>query len=180
MPKFGLTLSPDRLIDEGAGLVNTWGQQFAVPAVGEKGHYDLAITVETLGGHSSVPPPHTGIGYLAMLVAQMEANPHKPMLTTASPLYGFVTCAAAHAHDMPKDLKKLVLKSATGDQGAMDDLPELMIKTGMGGTPPGPGQGDPLRSMLITTQATDLISGGLKVNALVCCLALLADLYAPS
>lgn len=44
-----------RLIDEGSGLINAWGQQFAVPGVAEKGHYDLGIRVETLGGHSSVP-----------------------------------------------------------------------------------------------------------------------------
>jgi Gly-Xaa carboxypeptidase len=63
------------LIDEGSGLMNNWGQQFALPAVAEKGHYDLGITVETLGGHSSVPPVHTGIGYISLLIAELERNP---------------------------------------------------------------------------------------------------------
>jgi Gly-Xaa carboxypeptidase len=50
-----LETADSSLIDEGSGMINTWGQQFAVPGVAEKGHYDLGISVETLGGHSSVP-----------------------------------------------------------------------------------------------------------------------------
>lgn len=64
-----------------------WGQQFALPAVAEKvgkrlefslcvqGHYDLEITVSTLGGHSSVPPQHTAIGYMSLLIAELEKHP---------------------------------------------------------------------------------------------------------
>lgn len=69
--------------------MNIWGQQFALPGVAEKvshrlrrtttdtwqGHYDLEITVETLGGHSSVPPPHTAIGYMSLLIAELEKHP---------------------------------------------------------------------------------------------------------
>ncbi len=155
------------LIDEGSGLVETWGQQFGMPAVGEKGHYDLGITVETLGGHSSVPPAHTGIGFLSLMITELEAHPHKPSLNDESPLYGFLTCAASFASEMPKDLKSLVEKTEKGDMKAWQSLPETLIKIGMGGSTAGPGQGDPLRSMMITTQATDIINGGVKVNALV-------------
>jgi len=43
------------LVDEGSGIVDVYGQQFAMPAVGEKGYLDVELRVETKGGHSSVP-----------------------------------------------------------------------------------------------------------------------------
>ena len=160
------------LIDEGSGLVSTWGQQFGMPGVGEKGHYDLGVTVETLGGHSSVPPPHTGIGYMSVLLAELEKNPHPTFVTEKSPVYGFMTCAAAHAQEMPSELKKTVLKSRKGSSKAWDDLPGQIVATGMKGSSTGPGQGNALQCMMTTTQAMDIINGGLKVNALVRFLAL--------
>ena len=146
-------------------MVN-WGRQFGMPAVGEKGHYDLGITVETLGGHSSVPPPHTGIGLSALLIAELEKNPHPLILKSNSPLYGMMTCSAAWADEMPEDLKKAVLKTTKGDKKAWEQLPEMIIETGFRGAATGPGQGNAIRAMMSTTQATDLIGGGLKVNAL--------------
>ncbi|WVQ84685.1 hypothetical protein IAT38_006840 [Cryptococcus sp. DSM 104549] len=154
------------LIDEGSGMINTWGQQFATPGVAEKGHYDLDITVSTLGGHSSVPPPHTAIGLISLLIAELEAHPHSPSIAPESPVYEFMTCAAAYAGEMPGSLKSLVVKAEGGDLKAWDSLPEEIIKYGLGGAPAGPGQGDPIKSMLSTTQAVDIINGGLKVNAL--------------
>ncbi|OXH37725.1 Gly-Xaa carboxypeptidase [Cryptococcus neoformans] len=154
------------LIDEGSGMINTWGQQFATPAVAEKGHYDLGITVSTLGGHSSVPPPHTAIGLISLLIAELERNPHEATIAESSPVYEFMTCAAAYAKDMPKKLKGMVIKAEDGDLKAWKSLPEEIISVGMGGAPAGPGQGDPIKSMLTTTQAVDIIHGGLKVNAL--------------
>ncbi|ODO07743.1 hypothetical protein I350_03319 [Cryptococcus amylolentus CBS 6273] len=154
------------LIDEGSGLINTWGQEFATPAVAEKGHYDLGITVSTLGGHSSVPPPHTAIGLISLLIAELESHPHEATIAKESPVYEFVTCAAAFAQGIPKSLKGLIVKAEDGDVKAWKSLPEEIISSGMGGAPAGPGQGDSIRSMLSTTQAVDIINGGLKVNAL--------------
>lgn len=163
----GKQLIFNSLIDEGSGMINTWGQQFATPAVAEKGHYDLGITVSTLGGHSSVPPPHTAIGLISLLIAELERNPHEATIAESSPVYEFMTCAAAYAKDMPKKLKGMVIKAEDGDLKAWKSLPEEIISVGMGGAPAGPGQGDPIKSMLTTTQAVDIIHGGLKVNALV-------------
>lgn len=61
----------------------------------------------------------------------------------------------------------MVIKAEDGDLKAWKSLPEEIISVGMGGAPAGPGQGDPIKSMLTTTQAVDIIHGGLKVNALV-------------
>lgn len=41
----------------------------------------MTITVETAGGHSSVPKDHTGIGYLAQIISAIEAEPYSPNLT---------------------------------------------------------------------------------------------------
>ncbi|WWC64487.1 uncharacterized protein I303_107097 [Kwoniella dejecticola CBS 10117] len=165
LEKYGKN-SMSLLIDEGNGLVETWGQQFATPAVAEKGHVDIGLTVSTLGGHSSVPPTHTAIGLISMLIAQLEAHPHQPTISNKSPIYEFMTCAATFAESMPAKLKKLVIKAEKGDKKAWKDLPLEIISTGMDGTSHGPGQGDPMRSLLTTTQAVDIINGGLKVNAL--------------
>lgn len=41
----------------------------------------MVITVETAGGHSSVPEDHTSIGYLAQIISAIEAAPYLPDLT---------------------------------------------------------------------------------------------------
>lgn len=177
MSECQLETADSSLIDEGSGMINTWGQQFAVPGVAEKGHYDLGISVETLGGHSSVPrecrcrasltsAPHTGIGLMSLLIAELEKNPHPLVLEEASPMYGFVTCAADYAEDMPKGLRSTVKKAGKGDKKAWSNLAQEIVDTGIPGQSHGPGQGDPIRALMSTTQATDIINGGVKVNAL--------------
>lgn len=49
------------LIDEGfSGISEEYGSTVASLGMAEKGAMNLHIQVETLGGHSSVPPAHTG------------------------------------------------------------------------------------------------------------------------
>ena len=145
--------------------MTNWGRTFGMPAVGEKGHYDLGVEVRTLGGHSSNPPPHTAIGYLALLIAKLEANPHPAILPRGSPLYSYMTCAAAYS-DVPGDLRDTFVAADSGDEDALAALPEAIINSGVKGSPRDPGQGVSFRALMSTTQAVDLISGGLKVNAL--------------
>ncbi len=102
-----------------------------------------------------------------------------------------MTCAANYAADMPRPLKAMVKKTQKGDKAAWKSLPEEIIETGLRGATTGPGQGcvipillknsiwhpiwrmlmivdrNAMRAMMTTTQATDIIHGGLKVNALV-------------
>lgn len=74
--------SIDLIIDEGGlGIKDMNGATFALPGLGEKGYFDARITVETAGGHSSVPPDHTGIGILSQIVSAIEAAPYEPELT---------------------------------------------------------------------------------------------------
>ncbi|KAJ1027888.1 hypothetical protein NDA13_003341 [Ustilago tritici] len=48
------------------------GIDVAMPGIAEKGSVDLAVTVESAGGHSSQAGTHTSIGLLARVVAQLE------------------------------------------------------------------------------------------------------------
>lgn len=80
--------SLDLIIDEGGlGIKQLYGAMFVQPGLGEKGYLDIKITVETKGGHSSVPPDYTGIGILSRIVAAIEDNPYKPELTPVNRKY---------------------------------------------------------------------------------------------
>jgi len=112
------------------------------------------MDVLTPGGHSSVPPKHTGIGILANLITELEAHPHEPELVRGTTYYQGLECRARYDTGFPESLKKLVLLSQTSDE----KLKELEVRL---------VDFDPMFYVLSgTTQAIDLISGGVKVNAL--------------
>ncbi|WRT68600.1 uncharacterized protein IL334_005578 [Kwoniella shivajii] len=159
------------LVDEGNKVDEAWGQVLAAPAVAEKGSQNIEIRVETQGGHSSVPPSHTGIGYISLLIAALEAHPHVPELRIDSPLVSYLTCAAEVAPKAPRTLKKAAkslvdsLKSKKGkyDKKALKVIEEWWITGSYEDGTLNKGQG---KAMVSTTQAVDIINGGLKVNAL--------------
>jgi Gly-Xaa carboxypeptidase len=141
------------LIDEGAGFSQRSGSIFAVPGIAEKGCMNVEVEVTTLGGHSSLPPAHTSIGILSALLVHFEANPFKSHLTRASPVYGNLKCLAAHAPGMSRHVRRLVKRSVHSDR-ALHALEKIVFK-------------DPiLKSLTGTTQAIDMIKGGIKSNAL--------------
>lgn len=107
------------------------------------------------------------------MIAALEQNPHKPTLSLTSPLMGWMSCAADHAPKFPADVRKAVHKieasQASGKHGkvdkkALERLKEWFVVDSAkdGVLPPRMGG-----SMLATTQAVDIINGGVKVNALV-------------
>ncbi|GAA5905525.1 M20 family metallopeptidase [Sporobolomyces salmoneus] len=139
------------VLDEGfTGVDEAFGQKFVRFGVAEKGAVNLDLEVFTQGGHSSVPlGPHTGIGILARLLVALEDNPSKVNLKAGNPMLSYLNCAADYG-DMPKDLSKKVRNSRK-----WQELGEALAAS------------DPiLRSFLSTSQAIDLINGGVKVNAL--------------
>ncbi|EJD55092.1 carboxypeptidase S [Auricularia subglabra TFB-10046 SS5] len=141
------------IVDEGGGYGEQNGIVVAAPAVAEKGYLDVHVQVDTLGGHSSVPPAHTGIGILAAFLAEIEKHPMEPKLTRDSTTYESLQCLAEHAPDLSKSLRKKIKKSAKSDK-ALKKVAEKYLVTPQ------------LRSLTSTTQAIDLIQGGVKVNAL--------------
>ena len=52
-----------------------------------------------------------------------------------------MTCAAAHASDMPHPLKSKVIKTQKGDKSAWKSLPEEIVEQVVNGFTTGPGQG---------------------------------------
>ncbi|EJU04588.1 carboxypeptidase S [Dacryopinax primogenitus] len=152
MTTYGLD-SVALLIDEGGGLQVQGEQLFAMPCVGEKGSVNVMLEVTTPGGHSSVPEPHTGIGYLSALITTLESNPNPTILTRTNPYYENLVCAATYS-SLPNAYADDIIRSRT-DDAALKRVEAVVASTKQG------------RAMIGTTQATDLIGGGsVKVNAL--------------
>ncbi|CAD6573047.1 MAG: hypothetical protein TREMPRED_000714 [Tremellales sp. Tagirdzhanova-0007] len=149
------------LVDEGAGMLEMW----------EKGYLDVEMTVQTQGGHSSVPPVHTGIGLISLLIAELERNPHSPSLNPESPLFDLLSCTANSAPSMPSELKKAVRKVEKSLAAHCSKVNKAALKRIQDWWVHGSYQDGILeeglgRAMVSTTQAVDIINGGVKVNAL--------------
>ncbi|KAJ7612708.1 hypothetical protein FB45DRAFT_939594 [Roridomyces roridus] len=127
------------IVDEGGGIQEGFGQTWVAPSTGEKGSVNIQLSVNVPGGHSSIPPAHTGIGILSAIVSTVEANP-PPVFTMCLAEHGTIDAA----------LKKLLQHERTWPAAA-----QWMAER---------NPGDAAR--LSTTQAVDIIGGGVKVNAL--------------
>ncbi|KAF9240733.1 hypothetical protein BU15DRAFT_73956 [Melanogaster broomeanus] len=141
------------LVDEGAGYGEQYGQVIAVPGIAEKGSVNVMVEVTSPGGHSSLPPLHTSIGILAELLVTFEKNPFEVHLARGSPSYKTVQCMARHAPDLPASLKKDIFLAEYSDKALRSAEKQLF-------------QNQMLKSLIGTTQAIDIVQGGVKVNAL--------------
>ena len=145
------------------------GSVIALAATAEKGYLNTKVTVSTTGGHSSIPPPHTvrfavfcntlsnhlqqGIGILSRLLVEYEDNPIVAHLERGTPIYSTVQCVGEHAKNFPLDLRALIEASAYSDLALQRLEAELTKDIN-------------LRALIGTTQAIDLVQGGVKSNAL--------------
>ncbi|GJE91059.1 carboxypeptidase S [Phanerochaete sordida] len=144
------------ILDEGLPYSARYGGEvlFANPCTAEKGYLDLRVEISTLGGHSSLPPAHTAIGMLASAIIELEAHPHKTTLSREGTAFQELQCAALYGPEVPDKIRKLA-KAAIASDDALEDLEAAFLKW------------QPLAvAQISTTQAVDLISGGVKVNAL--------------
>ncbi|GAA6027280.1 hypothetical protein JCM8097_002553 [Rhodosporidiobolus ruineniae] len=147
------------LVDEGGMGVaeSAYGFPIALPAMTEKGYLNANFTLHTAGGHSSVPPAHSGIGIISTLVSALEAHPFTPSLPLWSPTFSVLQCAATHGN-LSSSLKRNVERgnadSRDGDR-ARQQLAEDYAKLGAFE-----------RFTVQTSQAVDIVHGGVKVNAL--------------
>ncbi|GAA5860767.1 hypothetical protein JCM1840_001956 [Sporobolomyces johnsonii] len=140
------------VLDEGFTGVDTafGGTTFARFGVAEKGAVNVKLDVLTPGGHSSVPlGAHTGIGLLARLVVALEDHPSSPTLQAGNPVLSYLNCAADYGK-MDEGLKRRIRRESEwkklGEEMAREDAV--------------------VRAFLGTTQAVDLVQGGIKINAL--------------
>jgi len=141
------------VVDEGVGFSHQHGSVFAAPGVAEKGYVDVRVEVATKGGHSSIPPKHTSIGILSRLLVEYEKKPQAVYLGRDDPLYATLQCVARYARDLPSSLRKTITRSAHSDK-ALDALQPFILEN------------PTYRSLVGTTQAIDMIHGGVKSNAL--------------
>jgi Gly-Xaa carboxypeptidase len=148
------------VVDEGAVNVESWGADFAVPGVAEKGYLDVDIIVRMPGGHSSIPPKHNGIGVAAELITLIENNPYEPHLYEDNPYLGLLSCGAEHAPHFPKKLKHELNKHTSNHptcskKTKKDRLALEAAKVG-----------PEIKYLFTTSVAVDIIHGGVKNNAL--------------
>lgn len=137
------------IIDEGSGVEVMKGHTFAFVSVSEKGYTDINIRLDTPGGHSSAPPDHTGIGILSELLAKLETS-HiantEYYLNSDDIVAEMYSCVAKYGEDIGgNERSKLV---------DVEYLRETLKSNRYE------------RPYISTTQAIDVINGGVKLNAL--------------
>lgn len=160
-----------------------------MPGIAEKGYIDVQVEVATAGGHSSIPPDHTVYSFhtsvlatslIYILIVNWHTRCNVDPLRTKSlrisfckeptsynscsiattphqsrdePLFDSLRCFAEHGEDMPDELRKLIARSKTSDK-ALKALTNEVSKNRL------------FKSLAGTTQAIDIIHGGVKANAL--------------
>lgn len=142
------------VMDEGGvSLIDIAGSTMAVVGTGEKGYFDLGISISKKGGHSSVPPDHTAIGIMGDLITQIENDKFPTYFVESNPTFFQYVCLAENAADIDPQLKHNILYSQL-DEEANEFVRQFIDR-------------DRLTSYAIkTTQALDIIHGGVKFNAL--------------
>ncbi|KAJ3034310.1 hypothetical protein HK097_004547 [Rhizophlyctis rosea] len=134
------------LIDEGPGLSTSPSLTLAEIGTQEKGYTDVRISISTPGGHSSIPPDHTSIGVLAEIISAIENNQYTSELGDENPLLESLRCRAVWDEGMDRWLRRAVLDIGRWRRKVVNRL-----------------SGDLwMRYMMQTSQAVDLIEGGVK------------------
>jgi hypothetical protein len=90
------------------------------------------------------------VGIMSKIISHLEDHPFLPTLDPRGPYLKYLNCMADHGPTFPKELKKEVKNPKKWHKLAKKLAAESRK----------------LNSFLATTQAVDLIQGGVKVNAL--------------
>jgi Gly-Xaa carboxypeptidase len=147
------------IVDEGSGFEQAWGTLFAKPGTAEKGYVDVHITIRTPGGHSSIPSDHTSIGILSELITRIESEQYRTRLVDSNPYYTQLQCGAAYSPEFPNKLRKLLARRLSSPHETCKAKPDhLALEAAK--------QGADIKYLMQTSQAVDVISGGIKINAL--------------
>ncbi|GAV29222.1 hypothetical protein PMKS-002704 [Pichia membranifaciens] len=142
------------VMDEGGvSLMDIGGTIMAVVGTGEKGYLDVSLSIQKKGGHSSVPQDHTAIGMMGNLIVEIENDKFPTYFVEKNPTFYQYVCLAEHSVDIDPLLKQDILNSQIDEQ-ANANVREFMNR-------------DRFTSYAIkSTQALDVIHGGVKYNAL--------------
>jgi Gly-Xaa carboxypeptidase len=90
---------------------------------------------------------------LAALIVHLEAHAPVPTLDVATPAFAMAACLAAHAPAIPRTLRRAVLHAPKSER-ARKQAEKLLLEDTM------------FRALVGTTLAVDMVSGGVKSNAL--------------
>ncbi|SNX81969.1 probable CPS1 - Gly-X carboxypeptidase YSCS precursor [Melanopsichium pennsylvanicum] len=186
------------IVDEGNPVLSASdpmgpGIDVAMPGIAEKGSVDIAVTVESAGGHSSQAGAHTSIGLLARIVAQLEDKRDQlDESKIGGPQLQFLQCVRDGQRIPPafrsalKDLE-WASKSSFKHLGAYSTLRSVLPNSFTSFVLPvvnaWSNRGrqrrirrakervvhampEVLKTQFITTTAVDIIEGGVKFNAL--------------
>lgn len=137
----------------GVSLVDIEDVTLAVVGTGEKGFLNVIVSIQKTGGHSSVPQDHTAIGFMGQVIVEVENNKFPTYFVESNPTFWEYTCLAEKSIDIDDILKKDILNSQS-DEASNKRVRDFINQ-------------DRLNSYAIkTTQALDIIYGGVKANAL--------------
>ena len=79
------------VLDEGGiisqGIIPGVSNPIAVVGIAEKGYLSLELTVNSKGGHSSMPPKNTAVGILSKAITRLEENPFPANMTYAEQFF---------------------------------------------------------------------------------------------
>lgn len=143
------------ILDEGGSSIDVVnGVPVALPSIGEKGSVNIDISLTTPGGHSSIPPDHTNIGIVSELIREIEATPFDSLLSAKNPTLNYLQCVAKHTDSIDDRLKKDIFNAGGSDEEATSRVIDYL--SGIRA----------LKYTVKTTQAIDVIHGGVKSNAL--------------
>lgn len=143
------------IVDEGPGLMKSpFGDELvAMPATGEKGHIDIIVALDAPGGHSLNPPAWTSIGVISDLMVRLEEDPYDLTLGSKNPFLKLMQCGAVNSSGTSKLKTKALLRAG------FDKLSNSLVVKGL-------AKSKDMAYMFRTTQAIDIIEGGIKANAL--------------
>ncbi|PKX97775.1 M20 family metallopeptidase [Aspergillus novofumigatus IBT 16806] len=125
---------------------------YALPGISEKGSMNMVLDLSVPGGHSSVPPPHTGIGIMSEIIYLLEREDlFTPLLGETHPSRRKLECQARYSPNYVEPWLADILQSTNYGFAAE----KLALS-----------RGPEFRFMLQTSQAADIFHGGVKANNL--------------
>ncbi|KAI5949848.1 hypothetical protein CANMA_005428 [Candida margitis] len=145
------------VIDEGGqSVAYEEGVILALPGTSEKGSTDVVVGINTPGGHSSVPPlsQHTSIGLMAILIESLEKDHFQPIFSPGNPTFHEYQCIAKYSPTLSHRIKKSLLNADKSHRANKQATHWLYNKSLLS------------RYLITSTQAVDIINGGVKSNAL--------------
>lgn len=131
------------------------GVIYATPGVGERGALDLVIELNVTGGHSSIPPPHTGVGIMSEIIYTLEHSNLSPLF---DPVLG-------NAHPTRRILECQLRYSPGTVEPWLADVLDMNDHIAAGKSI-AESRGPATQFLLQTSQAADMFNGGVKTNAL--------------